>query len=63
MNRDKSWVAEERIVRLNSNRVWLFIRVQTRSRFYELKSSAWDKCLTEEVRISVKNAKLKHAKD
>ena len=54
MNRDKSWVVGERIIGLNSNRVWLFIRVQTRSRFYELKSSAWDESLTEEVYISVK---------
>ena len=62
MNRDQNWVTGERIVGLKSNRVEFFIRAQTASRFYELKYSAWDKCLTEEVHVSVKSTKFKHAK-
>ena len=32
-------------------------------RFYELNSSAWDKCVGEGLRMSMKNAKTKHVKN
>ena len=62
MTRDQNWVVGERIMGGKNKRVEFFIRVQTTARFYELKSSVWDKCVKEEVYLSIKNTKMKHVK-
>ena len=54
MNSDKNWVVGERIIGEKIKRIEFFIKTQATVRFYELKSSVWDKCLRDEVHISVK---------
>ena len=62
MNNDKSWVVGERIIGEKIKRIEFCIKTQATVRFYELKSSVWDKCLRDEVFISLKNNKMKHLK-
>ena len=57
MNRNQNWVVGEKIIGLKKKRIEFFIRAQTISRFYELKSSVWDKFLKEELCISAKTQK------
>ena len=62
MNRNKNWVVGKRIIGVRIKRVEFFIRVKTTARFYELKSSVWDKFLEEQLCTSINNAKMKHVK-
>ena len=45
MNRNRNWVVGEIIIAAKNKIVKLFIRAKDVVRFYELKSSIWDKCL------------------
>ena len=62
MNRNQRLVVSERIIGVRKNRVEFSIRVKNATRFYELKSSIWEKCLEEELHMSMKNTKMKCVK-
>ena len=62
MNRNQNWVVRERIIGTKTKRVEFFIRVKSKKRFYDVKSSGWEICREEGSHMSVKNAKLKHVK-
>ena len=47
MNINQNCLIIEKIIGVRNKRVEFFIRLKTTSRFYELKSSVWDKCLKE----------------